>query len=39
MKTIRTYILVADGARAHLLLSEGRGKPLPKCRVRTFAWI
>ena len=28
MKTIRTYILVADGARAHLLLSEGRGKPL-----------
>jgi protein required for attachment to host cells len=28
MKPIRTYILVADGARAHLLLSEGRGKPL-----------
>ncbi len=28
MKSIRTYILVADGARAHLLLSEGRGKPL-----------
>ena len=28
MKTIRTYILVADGARARLLLSEGRGKPL-----------
>jgi protein required for attachment to host cells len=28
MKAIRTYILVADGARAHLLLSEGRGKPL-----------
>jgi|SRR5271157_3514533 len=28
MKLIRTYILVADGARAHLLLSEGRGKPL-----------
>jgi protein required for attachment to host cells len=28
MKPLRTYILVADGARAHLLLSEGRGKPL-----------
>jgi len=28
MKPIRTYILVADGARARLLLSEGRGKPL-----------
>jgi len=28
MKVIRTYILVADGARARLLLSEGRGKPL-----------
>src|SRR3974377_280047 len=28
MKAIRTYILIADGARAHLLLSEGRGKPL-----------
>ncbi len=28
MKPIRTYILVADGARAHLLLSEGRSKPL-----------
>jgi protein required for attachment to host cells len=28
MKPIRTYILVADGGRAHLLLSEGRGKPL-----------
>lgn len=28
MKPIRTYILIADGARAHLLLSEGRGKPL-----------
>ena len=28
MKPIRTYILVADGARAHLFLSEGRGKPL-----------
>ncbi len=28
MKTIRTYILVADGARARLLVSEGRGKPL-----------
>ncbi len=28
MKQIRTYILVADGARARLLLSEGRGKPL-----------
>ncbi len=28
MKPIRTYILVADGARAHLLVSEGRGKPL-----------
>jgi protein required for attachment to host cells len=28
MKPVRTYILVADGARAHILLSEGRGKPL-----------
>ncbi len=28
MKTVRTYILIADGARAHLLLSEGRAKPL-----------
>jgi protein required for attachment to host cells len=28
MKPIRTYILIADGARAHLLLSDGRGKPL-----------
>ena len=28
MKSIRTYILVADGARARLLVSEGRGKPL-----------
>ena len=28
MKPIRTFILVADGARAHLLLSEGRGRPL-----------
>jgi protein required for attachment to host cells len=28
MKPVRTYILIADGARAHLLLSEGRGKPL-----------
>ena len=28
MKPIRTYILVADGARARFLLSEGRGKPL-----------
>jgi protein required for attachment to host cells len=28
MKPIRTYILVADGARARLLLSEGRGKAL-----------
>ncbi|MGO9545014.1 MAG: host attachment protein [Rhodomicrobium sp.] len=28
MKPIRTYILIADGARSHLLLSEGRGKPL-----------
>jgi protein required for attachment to host cells len=28
MKSIRTYILIADGARAHLLLSEGRGKAL-----------
>jgi protein required for attachment to host cells len=28
MKPTRTYILIADGARAHLLLSEGRGKPL-----------
>jgi protein required for attachment to host cells len=28
MKPIRTYILVADGARARILLSEGRAKPL-----------
>jgi protein required for attachment to host cells len=28
MKPIRTYILIADGARARLLLSEGPGKPL-----------
>ncbi len=28
MKPIRTYILIADGARSQLLLSEGRGKPL-----------
>ena len=38
MKPIRTYILVADGARAHLLLSEGRGKPLtevPGSDIRT----
>lgn len=28
MKHVRTYILIADGARSHLLLSEGRGKPL-----------
>ena len=28
MKPIRTYVLIADGARARLLLSEGRGKPL-----------
>ncbi len=28
MKPIRTYILVADGGRAHLLLSEGLGKPI-----------
>jgi protein required for attachment to host cells len=28
MKPIRTYILIADGARSHLLLSEGRAKPL-----------
>jgi len=28
MKPIRTYILVADGTRAHILLSEGRGRPL-----------
>lgn len=28
MRPIRTYILIADGARAHLLLSEGRGKAL-----------
>ncbi|MGO9483667.1 MAG: host attachment protein [Rhodomicrobium sp.] len=28
MKPIRTYILIADGARARLLLSEGRLKPL-----------
>jgi protein required for attachment to host cells len=28
MKPVRTYILIADGARARLLLSEGRAKPL-----------
>ncbi|ADP71797.1 Host attachment protein [Rhodomicrobium vannielii ATCC 17100] len=28
MKPIRTYILIADGARARLLLSEGRTKAL-----------
>jgi len=28
MKPIRTYILIADGARARLLLSEGRSKPI-----------
>jgi protein required for attachment to host cells len=28
MKPVRTYILIADGARARLLLAEGRGKPL-----------
>jgi len=28
MKPIRTYVLIADGARARLLLSEGRGTPL-----------
>ena len=28
MKPVRTYILIADGARSHLLLSEGRAKPL-----------
>ncbi len=28
MKPIRTYILIADGARARLLVSEGPGKPL-----------
>jgi len=28
MKPIRTYILIADGARARLLLSEGRTSPL-----------
>src|SRR3974377_341631 len=28
MKPIPTYILVADGTRSHLLLSEGRAKPL-----------
>jgi protein required for attachment to host cells len=28
MKPIRTYILIADGARSRLLLSEGPGKPL-----------
>jgi protein required for attachment to host cells len=32
MKPIRTYILVADGARSHLLLSEGRGKPLTEVK-------
>ena len=28
MKPVRTYILIADGTRAHLLLSEGRGSAL-----------
>jgi protein required for attachment to host cells len=28
MKHTRTYILIADGSRARLVLSEGRGKPL-----------
>ncbi len=28
MRPVQTYILVADGGRAHLLLSEGREKPL-----------
>ena len=28
MKPVRTYILIADGARARLLMAEGRGKPL-----------
>ncbi len=28
MKQPRTYILIADGSRARLLLAEGRGKPL-----------
>lgn len=28
MKPICTFILIADGARSHLLLSEGRSKPL-----------
>ncbi len=28
MKQPRTYILIADGSRARLLLSEGRGRPL-----------
>ncbi len=28
MKPIRTYILIADGGRARILLSEGRNKPL-----------
>ncbi len=38
MKPIRTYILIADGARAHLLLAEGLGKPLtevPGSETRT----
>ena len=38
MKPIRTYILIADGARARLLLAEGRGKPLtevPGSDIRT----
>jgi protein required for attachment to host cells len=38
MKPIRTYILIADGARARLLLSEGRGKALtevPGSDIRT----
>ncbi len=32
MKAIRTYILIADGARSRLLLSENRTKPLTEVR-------
>ncbi len=32
MKAIRTYILIADGARSRLLLSESRTKPLTEVR-------
>jgi protein required for attachment to host cells len=32
MKPVRTYILIADGARAHILLSEGLTKPLIEVR-------